>query len=105
MKIKKGDKVIVLSGAEKGKTGTVLSTQPRIGKVLVEGINRKKRHKKSTSNQEKSGIIEDSHPIDVSKVAILRPGKKGLGSRIGFKVKDGSNKVRVYAQLQRKEIK
>jgi large subunit ribosomal protein L24 len=105
MRIKKGDKVIILSGRDKGKTGAVNVILPRLDKVIVDGVNIQKRHKKPGSNNQKGGIIEDSHPIPASKVAIIRPGKKALGSRIGLTIKADGTKVRVYRQAGNKEFK
>ena len=68
MKIKKNDSVIVISGKDKGKTGTVLRAFPREDKIVVEGVNIKKRHQRATRGGQKGQIVEQAHPIHVSNV-------------------------------------
>jgi large subunit ribosomal protein L24 len=68
MKIKKGDKVIVLTGKDKGKTGLVLESFPKDSAVLVEGVNKKKIHKRPKKSNEKGKIIERATPVHVSNV-------------------------------------
>jgi len=68
MKIKKGDKVIVITGKEKGKSGAVLRAFPKISQVLVEGLNKKKLHKRPKKSNEKGKIIEQATPIHISNV-------------------------------------
>lgn len=93
MKIVKGDKVVVIAGADKGKTGIVQATYPKVNKVVVEGVNVHKKHKKPSQNQPEGSIEEMYVPIDASNVAIVDPKTK-KASRVGYKVeKDG--KVRV----------
>lgn len=91
LKIKKGDKVIVLSGNDKGKTGEVIKSMPKDGKVLVQGIKLVKRHTKP-SQTSAGGIITKEAPIDVSNVALVDP-KTGKGTKVGYKEVDGQ-KVR-----------
>jgi large subunit ribosomal protein L24 len=91
MKIKKGDKVIVLSGDDKGKTGEVLRAMPKEGKVVVQGINLVKRHTKP-SQTNAGGIISKEAPINVSNVAIVDP-KSGKATKVGYKEEKGK-KVR-----------
>lgn len=93
IKLRTGDKVIVLSGKHKGKTGKIARLHPKDNMVTVEGINVIKKHVKRTRDQA-GGIIEITKPIYVSKVAIYDPVKK-KGSRIGYKVTAGK-KTRVY---------
>lgn len=93
LKIKKGDRVVVLSGKDKGKEGVVQSALPREGKVVVEGVNTAKRHRKARSATEAGGIIEIDKPIDVSNVAVISPSD-GKPTRVGYQVVDGK-KVRV----------
>jgi large subunit ribosomal protein L24 len=92
MKVRKGDMVIVLSGKDKGKTGQVSAAMPRLGKVLVDGVNVAKRHKKPTKANETGGIVDQEMPIDVSNVAVM--GTDGKPTRVGYKV-DGDKKTRV----------
>ncbi len=94
LKIKKGDRVRVLSGKDRGKEGTVLRALPGEGKVIVEGVNTAKKHQKPTRVNQSGGIIERDMPIPVSNVAVLSPGD-GRPTRIGYKVQPDGTKVRV----------
>ncbi|NJR14104.1 MAG: 50S ribosomal protein L24 [Phyllobacteriaceae bacterium] len=91
-KIRKGDKVVVLTGKDKSRTGQVLQVMPSDGKALVQGINVVRRHTRQTPQSE-GGIISKEAPIDLSNLSIIDP-KDGKPTRIGFAVKDGK-KVRV----------
>ncbi|WMS41739.1 50S ribosomal protein L24 [Acuticoccus sp. MNP-M23] len=91
-KIKKGDRVVVLAGRDKGKTGEVQRVIPKDNRAMVAGINTVQRHQKQTASQE-GGIISKSAPIDLSNVALADP-KDGKPTRVGFDVRDGK-KVRV----------
>ncbi len=91
-KIRKGDKVVVLTGRDKGRTGEVFEVRPGEGTALVRGINVVKRHQKQTQTQE-GGIISKEAPIHLSNIAIV--GKDGKPTKIGFKVKDDGSRVRV----------
>ena len=93
MNIKKDDKVIVLSGKDKGKQGKVLTADPKAMKVIVEGVNVATKHKKPQKQGEEGGIIKVETPIYVSKVQLVCP-KCGKGTRVGHKFVDGK-KVRV----------
>ncbi len=92
-KIKKGDSVVVLSGKDKGRTGTVSQVMPKDGKILVEGINVITRHNKPTQQNPQGGIERKAAPMDISKVAVADP-KDGKPTRVRFEEKDGK-KVRV----------
>ena len=91
-KIRKGDKVIVLNGRDKGRTGEVFEVRPADGKALVRGVNMIKRHQKQTQAQE-GGIITKESPIDLSNIAFV--GKDGKPTRIGFKIHADGKKVRI----------
>ena len=91
-KIKKGDKVVVLAGKDKGKTGQVTLVMPKDGKVVVSGVNTVKRHQRATQTSA-GGIEEKDAPIHVSNVALADP-KSGEPTRVGFQTK-GGKKVRV----------
>ncbi len=94
MKIIKGDKVVVISGKDRGKSGTVTEAFPKSDMILIEGINMKKKHQRATGrNVRKGQIIDKAFPFHVSNVMLLDP-KTGKGTRIGIKRKDG-NRVRV----------
>ncbi len=92
LKIKKGDKVIVLTGKDKGKQGEVLSVSPTENRAIVAGVNVAKRHQKQTPSQE-GGIIAKSMPIHISNLAIRDP-KSGKPTRVGYKMV-GEKKVRI----------
>ena len=93
MKLKKGDNVIVLSGNDKGKTGEVLEIIPKTEKVVVKGVNIRKKHVKPRKAGEEGGIISTEHPVHSSIVNIVCP-KCGKAVKIGYKV-DGDKKTRV----------
>jgi large subunit ribosomal protein L24 len=93
LKIKKGDKVVVLSGKDKGKHGEVTKSFPKDGKVIVSGINIATRHRKATQTNPQGGLERSEAPLHVSKVAIEDP-KTGKPTRVRFEIKDGK-KVRV----------
>ena len=89
MKIKKGEKVIVIAGDDKGKTGEVLRSMPKEGKVVVQGVNLVKRHTKP-SQTSAGGIVTKEAAIQVSNVAIVTAD--GKASKVGYKVVDGLKK-------------
>ncbi|GLK69428.1 50S ribosomal protein L24 [Hansschlegelia plantiphila] len=92
-KIKKGDKVVVLAGRDKGKTGEVLQVMPKDERAIVRGVNLISRHQKQTQSQE-GGIIRKEATIHLSNIALADP-KDGKATRVGFKVLDDGRKVRV----------
>ena len=94
-KIKKGDKVVILSGKDKGRTGEVVKAMPKDGKVIVSGINVHARHRKPSQLNPQGGIERKDAPLHVSKVAIATAD--GKPSRVRFEVRDGK-KVRVEAK-------
>jgi large subunit ribosomal protein L24 len=93
MKLIKGDKVIVIAGADKGKTGTIQKVFPKTNKVIVDNVNVRKKHKKPTQANPEGSIVEVYAPIDASNVMIVDPKTK-KPTRIGHKVVKGK-KVRV----------
>jgi large subunit ribosomal protein L24 len=93
MHVKKGDKVMVISGKDKGKQGVVLASYPKKDRVLVEGVNVVKKHSKPSQANPQGGILNQEAPIHVSNVMPLDP-KSGEPTRVGYKVVDGK-KVRV----------
>ena len=93
LKIKKGDTVRVISGADKDAEGKVLSVNPKNNTVTVEGVHMVKKHVKPNMTNQAGGIVEEEAPIDISKVMLLVNGK---ATRVGFKM-DGDKKVR-YAK-------
>jgi len=88
-KIKKGDKVVVLTGKDKGKTGTVLQVIPTETRAVVQGINLVRRHTKQTASQD-AGIFTKEAPIHLSNLAVA--DKNGKPTRVGFKLEDGAKK-------------
>ena len=104
MQIKTGDTVVVIAGKDKftkdkkgnivPKTGKVLKVYPATNKVLVEGVNMIKKHQKPTQANQAGGIIEMEAPIDASNVMLLDP-KTGKPTRVGIKVDEKGNKIRV----------
>ncbi len=92
-KIKKGDRVIVLAGRDKGKTGDVVQVMPKENRAIVSGVNTVQRHQKQSANQE-GGIITKSAPIHLSNIALTDPND-GKATRVGFKIGDDGKKVRI----------
>ncbi|MBM4764930.1 50S ribosomal protein L24 [Bacillus sp. B15-48] len=93
MHVKKGDKVVVISGKDKGKTGNILASFPKQDRVLVEGVNIVKKHAKPSQLNPQGGIISQEAPIHVSNVMPIDP-KSGKPTRVGYKEENGK-KVRV----------
>ena len=93
MKIKKGDKVIVITGKDKGKSGKVLRALPSLEKVIVEGVNVVKKHQKARRGGQSGQIIDKTLPIHVSNVALSDP-KTGKPTRIGI-TKENGKRTRV----------
>ncbi|ALS24872.1 MULTISPECIES: 50S ribosomal protein L24 [Paenibacillus] len=92
--VKKEDKVFVISGKDKGKTGRVIAAYPRENRVLVEGVNLIKKHAKPSQQNPQGGILTQEAPIHVSNVMLVDP-KTGEPTRVGYKVLDNGKKVRV----------
>jgi len=95
-KIRKGDKVVVLAGRDKGRTGEVIAMRPDENRALVRGVNMVKRHQRQTAQQE-GGIISKEAPVHLSNLAIADP-KDGKPTRVGFKFVgegDARKKVRI----------
>ena len=93
MKIKRGDKVLVIKGKDRGKTGMVVSADPASAKIKVEGINVYKRHQKKGAANKPGGVIEIVAPLDASKVMLIDP-ETGKPTRVGYK-QVGDTKKRV----------
>ena len=104
MKIKKGDTVVVIAGKDKGAKGKVIAAFPRRDKVLVEGVNRMKKHEKIRTTQRGSktgGIVTQEAPIHISNVQIV--DDQGKPTRIGYRIDDNGTKVRI-ARTTGKEL-
>ena len=96
MKVKKGDTVQVIAGRDKGARGKVLAAYPDTNKVLVEGVNRVKKHTRIQTTQrgaKTGGIITQEAPIDVSNVLVV--DSDGRPARIGYRIDDDGQKVRI----------
>ena len=91
-KIKKGDKVVILTGRDKGKSGEVVQVMPKETRALVSGVNLVKRHQRQTQTQE-AGIISKEAPVHLSNLALADP-KDGKPTLVGFKVLEDGRKVR-----------
>ena len=96
-KIRKGDKVVVLSGKDKGKIGEVTMSMPKDGKVVVSGVNVAARHRKASQVNPQGGIERKEAPLHVSNVAIVDP-KDGKATRVRFETAKDGKKVRVAAR-------
>ena len=96
LKIKKGDRVVILSGKDKGKHGEVTKSLPKDGKVIVAGVNILTRHRKPSQTDPQGGLQRTEAPLHVSKVALEDP-KTGRPTRVRFEIRDGK-KVRVAAR-------
>lgn len=92
-KIKKGDKVIVLTGRDKGKHGEVIEVRPKESRALVRGVNMVRRHQKQTAKDE-GGIISKEAPIQLSNLALEDP-RDGKPTRVGIKILEDGTKVRI----------
>ena len=96
MKIKKGDTVVVIAGKDKGAKGKVIQAYPRQDKVIVEGVNRVKKHERIRTTQRGSktgGIVTQEAPIHISNVQIV--DSEGNPTRVGYRIDDGGQKVRI----------
>ena len=91
-KVKKGDKVVVLTGRDKGRSGEVIQVLPKEDRAFVSGINLVKKHQKQTQNQE-GGIVSKEAAIHLSNIAVADP-KDGQPTRVGFRILDDGRKVR-----------
>jgi len=102
MKIRKNDTVVVIAGNNKGKTGKVLVVFPKVNRVIVEGVNLRKRHTKPTQKTPQGGITEKEAPINVSNVMILDPKtneKTKIGSKLIIDEKTGKKKSARVAKV------
>jgi large subunit ribosomal protein L24 len=93
LKIKKGDRVRVLTGKDRGKEGNVMRALPRDGKVIVDGVNVARKSQRPTRNTQQGGIIDKDMPLDVSNVALLCP--QDGATRVGYKLGENGAKTRI----------
>lgn len=94
LKVRKGDRVKILSGKDKGKDGVVMRVLPKEGKVIVEGINVAKKHQRAVRATTQAGIIDRDMPIPVGKVAVISPSD-GRPTRVGYRINADGTKARV----------
>lgn len=98
-RIKKGDKVRVISGSQKGKEGIIITMLPKENKAIVEGVNIHKKHQKPNQMNEESGIIDKTVPLHISKLALIEPKAKTKITKVKYEYKNGAknrkNKIRV----------
>ncbi len=104
MKLKREDKVVVLQGRDKGKTGVVTAVLPQLNQIVVEGVNVVKRHTKPSQKQPRGGILEITKPINASKVMVLDPAS-GKPARIGYTIKADGSKERIFKVSRNHEAK
>jgi large subunit ribosomal protein L24 len=93
MKVKKGDTVLIIAGKDRGKTGKVIEALPKVNKIVVEGVNIRKKHMRPRRAGEKGQIIEIFAPLDVSNAKLICP-KCSKATRVGYKVIQTQNKRR-----------
>ena len=93
LKLKKGDRVRVRAGKDRGKEGEIMRVLPKVNKVIVEGVNVAKKHQRTTRATMQGGIIDKDMPIDVSNVALVCPNCGA--TRVGYRFDDEGKKVRV----------
>src|SRR5436309_2790797 len=98
MKLKKGDNVLIISGKDKGRTAKILKSLVKEGKILVEGMNLKKKHIKPKKEGEKGQVLAVATPLDASNVKLVCP-KCGKATRLGYKI-TGNKKFRICKKCQ-----
>ena len=93
-KIRKGDRVVVLSGKDKGREGMVVEVDPKTSRAIVEGVNIARKSQRPVDEMQQGGIIDVNMPIRLSKLAVISP-KDGKATRVGYKVASDGSKVRI----------
>ena len=93
MKVKKGDNVLIIAGKDKGRTGKIIKSLPKEAKILVEGINLKKKHVRPRREGEKGQVVSIPAALDISNIKVVCP-KCGKATRVGYKI-EKNDKVRV----------
>jgi large subunit ribosomal protein L24 len=99
MKIRKGDRVKVLTGKDRGKEGSVMRAMPRERKVIVDGVNVAKKHQAPTRSTQQGGIIDKDMPIPVANVALICPSC-GKPTRVGYKFDASGGKIRICRKCE-----
>ncbi len=100
MKVKKGDNILIISGKDKGRTGKIIKAMPKELKILVEGINLKKKHVRPKRDGEKGQIVEIPAALDISNVKIICP-KCGKATRVGYLI-ENKEKYRICKKCKQK---
>jgi large subunit ribosomal protein L24 len=95
MKLRKGDRVIVRSGKDRGQTGEIMKVLPEVNKVVVEGVNVAKKHQRQTQTRIKGGIIDKDMPMSASAVSIVCSKEGGRPTRIAYKFDESGKKIRI----------
>jgi len=101
MKLKKGDKIFVVSGKDKGKTGKITKSLPDFGKVVIEGINIRKKHTRPKKEGQKGQVVQIPAPLDVSNVRLICE-KCEKAVRVGYKILEDGKKIRTCKKCQEK---
>jgi large subunit ribosomal protein L24 len=99
MKLRKGDRVMVLSGKDRGQTGQIMRVLPKVNKVIVEGVNVAKRHQRQTQARVKGGIIDKDMPMSASAVALVC--SKDGATRAGYRIDEDGSRTRVCRKCGR----
>ena len=99
MKLKKGDRVMVRSGKDRGKDGVIMRVLPGVDKVIVEGRNVAKKHQKATRATMQGGVIDKDMPLPASAVSVISPAD-GKPTRVAYRFDDQGNKVRICARTK-----
>jgi len=99
MKLKKGDKILVISGKDKGKTNKIARVFPRMGKIIVEDVNVRKKHTRPKKEGQKGQVVKIAMPVDVSNVKLIC-GKCEKVTRVGYKILDKKKKIRICKKCQ-----
>jgi len=100
MKVKKGDSILIIAGKDKGRTGKIMKALPKDNKILIEGINLKKKHVRPKREGEKGQVVEIPAVMDVSNVKLICP-KCGKVTRVGYLI-EGDQKFRICKQCKQK---
>lgn len=100
LRLKKGDKVVVIAGRDKGQVGEVLAVWPKLGKVTVDGVNLARRHTKPRLEAPQGGIFEINRPVWASKVALVDP-KTDKPTRVGWQIDPQNGQKRRFAKRSR----
>lgn len=104
MKLRKDDRILVIAGRDKGKTGKVMRIMPKDNAVVVEGVNVAKRHTKPSSKHPQGGILDVTKPIPASKVMVVDPDT-GAPARVSYRINKDGSKERVFKPSRYEKVK